>query len=208
MKKLSLAYGASDVEIAIQETVFQGYFRMDALTLRHKRFDGSWTKNIRRELFQRGDAVAVLPWDVKEDRVILIEQFRPGAIRASDSPWMLEAIAGAVEEGEPDEAVAHREALEEAGCTMDTLLPITAYYPSPGACSEQIRLFIGRLTSAAVGEVRGVETENEDILVHSVAREDAIALLDSGKINNGLTIITLHWLARHGDRLRSEWLSV
>ena len=207
MKKLSLAYGASDVEIATQETVFQGYFRMDALTLRHKRFDGSWTNNIRRELFQRGDAVAVLPWDVKDDRVILIEQFRPGAIRGSDSPWMLEAIAGVVEEGEPDEAVANREALEEAGCTMDTLLPITAYYPSPGACSEQIRLFIGRLTSAAVGEVRGVETEDGDILVHSVAREEAIALLDAGKINNGLTIIALHWLARHGDRLRSEWLS-
>jgi ADP-ribose pyrophosphatase len=207
VKELSLNYGASDVEVTRQETVFQGYFRMDALTLRHKRFDGSWTNNIRRELFQRGDAVAVLPWDVKEDRVILIEQFRPGAIRGSDSPWMLEAIAGVVEEGESDEAVAHREALEEAGYTMDALLPITSYYPSPGACSEQIRLFIGRLTSAAIGEVRGVETENEDILVHSVAREEAIALLDAGKINNGLTIIALHWLARHGDRLRSDWLS-
>ena len=73
MRHLSLAYGADDIEVISQETVFQGYFRMDALTLRHKRFDGSWTQGIRRELFQRGDAVAVLPWDVKEDRVILIE---------------------------------------------------------------------------------------------------------------------------------------
>ena len=207
MSELSLAYGASDVEVTTQETVFQGYFRMDALTLRHKRFDGSWTQSIRRELFQRGDAVAVLPWDVKEDRIVLIEQFRPGAIRGAGSPWMLEAVAGVVEDGESDEAVAHREAAEEAGCTMDLLLPITSYYPSPGACSEQIRLFIGRLTSAAVGEVRGVETENEDILVHSVTRTQAITLLDAGKINNGLTIIALHWLARHGDRLRSDWLS-
>ena len=207
MSELSLAYGASDVEVTTQETVYQGYFRMDALTLRHKRFDGSWTQNIRRELFQRGDAVAVLPWDEKEDRIVLIEQFRPGAIRGADSPWMLEAVAGVVEDGESDEAVAHREAAEEAGCTMDLLLPITSYYPSPGACSEQIRLFIGRLTSAAVGEVRGVETENEDILVHSVTRTQAITLLDAGKINNGLTIIALHWLARHGDRLRSDWLS-
>jgi ADP-ribose pyrophosphatase len=119
---------------------------------------------------------------------------------------MLEAIAGVVEEGEADEAVAHREAAEEAGCTLDALLPIVSYYPSPGACTEQIRLFIGRLTEAAIGEVRGVETEHEDILVHSVAREDAVALLDAGKINNGLTLIALHWLARHGDRLRSEWL--
>ena len=207
MSELSLAYGASDVEVTTQETVFQGYFRVDALTLRHKRFDGSWTQSIRRELFQRGDAVAVLPWDVKEDRIVLIEQFRPGAIRGADSPWMLEAVAGVVEDGESDEAVAHREAAEEAGCTMDLLLPITSYYPSPGACSEQIRLFIGRLTSSAVGEVRGVETENEDILVHSVTRTQAITLLDAGKINNGLTIIALHWLARHGDRLRSDWLS-
>lgn len=207
MSELSLAYGASDVEVTTQETVFQGYFRVDALTLRHKRFDGSWTQSIRRELFQRGDAVAVLPWDVKEDRIVLIEQFRPGAIRGADSPWMLEAVAGVVEDGESDEAVAHREAAEEAGCTMDLLLPITSYYPSPGACSEQIRLFIGRLTSAAVGEVTGVETENEDILVHSVTRTQAITLLDAGKINNGLTIIALHWLARHGDRLRSDWLS-
>jgi len=157
-------------------------------------------------MFERGDAVAVLPWHVESDKVILIEQFRPGAIRGDDSPWMLEAVAGVVEAGETDIDVAHREALEEAGCTMDALTPIVSYYPSPGACSEQIRLFVGRVVSAVVGEVKGVDTEHEDILVHSVARADAIALLDAGKINNGLTIIALHWLARHGDRLRAEWL--
>ena len=89
---------------------------------------------------------------------------------------------------------------------MDALLPVVSYYPSPGACSEQIRLFLGRVTSAAVGEVRGLDTEHEDILVHSIPRTEAISLLDAGKINNGLTIIALHWLARHGDRLRAEWL--
>ena len=206
LSELSLSYGSGDVEVETRETVFKGYFRMDALTLRHRRFDGSWTDGIRREMFERGDAVAVLPWHVESDKVILIEQFRPGAIRGDDSPWMLEAVAGAVGAGETDIDVAHREALEEAGCTMDALTPIVSYYPSPGACSEQIRLFVGRVVSAAVGEVKGVDTEHEDILVHSVARADAIALLDAGKINNGLTIIALHWLARHGDRLRAEWL--
>lgn len=206
MSELSLSYGSGDVEVETRETVFKGYFRMDALTLRHRRFDGSWTDGIRREMFERGDAVAVLPWHVESDKVILIEQFRPGAIRGDDSPWMLEAVAGVVEAGETDIDVAHREALEEAGCTMDALTPIVSYYPSPGACSEQIRLFVGRVVSAVVGEVKGVDTEHEDILVHSVARADAIALLDAGKINNGLTIIALHWLARHGDRLRAEWL--
>ena len=206
MSELSLTYSSGDVQVDSRETVFNGYFRMDALTLRHRRFDGSWTDSIRREVFERGDAVAVLPWNVESDTVILIEQFRPGAIRGDDSPWMLEAVAGVVEPGESDTDVAQREALEEAGCTMDALLPVVSYFPSPGACSEQIRLFIGRVVAAAVGEVKGVDTEHEDILVHSVARADAIALLDAGKINNGLTIIALHWLARHGDRLRAEWL--
>ena len=206
MSELSLSYGSGDVEVETRETVFKGYFRMDALTLRHRRFDGSWTDGIRREMFERGDAVAVLPWHVESDKVILIEQFRPGAIRGDDSPWMLEAVAGVVEAGETDIDVAHREALEEAGCTMDALTPIVSYYPSPGACSEQIRLFVGRVVSAAVGEVKGVDTEHEDILVHSLARADAIALLDAGKINNGLTIIALHWLARLGGRRRAGWL--
>ena len=91
MSELSLSYGSGDVEVETRETVFKGYFRMDALTLRHRRFDGSWTDGIRREMFERGDAVAVLPWHVESDKVILIEQFRPGAIRGDDSPWMLEA---------------------------------------------------------------------------------------------------------------------
>lgn len=206
MSDVALVYGAHDVEVTRRETLFQGYFRMDAMTLKHRRFDGSWTEGIRREMFERGDAVAVLPWDVERDHVILIEQFRPGAIREDESPWMLEAVAGIVEPGESDDAVAHREALEEAGCTMDALLPVVSYYPSPGACSEQIRLFLGRVTSAAVGEVRGLDTEHEDILVHSIPRAEAISLLDAGKINNGLTIIALHWLARHGEGLRAEWL--
>ena len=160
-----------------------------------------------REIFERGDAVAVLPWNPRTDELILIEQFRPGAMRGADSPWMLELVAGVVESGESDEAVAHREAREEAGCRMDLLLPVATFYPSAGACSEQIRLFVGRVTAADVGEIRGVVDEHEDILVHAVSRSDAFALMDADRINNGHTLIALQWLARHGDRLREQWLT-
>ena len=64
MSDVALVYGARDVEVTRRETLFEGYFRMDAMTLKHRRFDGSWTEGIRREMFERGDAVAVLPWDV------------------------------------------------------------------------------------------------------------------------------------------------
>ena len=189
-----------------RERSFGGYFSVDTLTLRHRLHNGEWSESMRRELFQRGDAVAVLPWDMATDELVLIEQLRVGAIRDNDSPWMLELIAGIVEEGESDSKVAHREADEEAGCVLGRLEPIATFYPSAGACSEQIRVFLGELVSAKPGTIQGLDCEHEDILVHQLPRQTVLAMLDQGQINNGHTLIALYWLARHGERLRAAWL--
>ena len=198
-------FGAADVELERRETSYSGYFAVDTLTLRHRLFAGGWSSPMRRELFQRGDAVGVLPWNPGTDEVVLIEQFRVGALRGADNPWMLELIAGIVEPGESDPEVAHREAEEEAGCELHRLEPIATFYPSAGACSEQIRLFIGETTGADHGAVKGLAAEHEDILVHQMARTEALAMLDRGEINNGHTLIALQWLALHGERLRKDW---
>ena len=199
-------FGAGDVEVQRQEGGFSGYFSVDTLTLRHRLQSGEWSESMRRELFQRGDAVAVLPWDMVADEVVLIEQFRVGAMRDNDSPWMLELIAGIVETGESDVNVVHREADEEAGCVLGRLEPIATFYPSAGACSEQIRVFVGELVSAKPGTIQGLDSEHEDILVHQLPRGAVLAMLDRGEINSGHTLIALHWLARHGERLRAAWL--
>lgn len=203
----ALRFGADDLELLASESVFDGFFSVRRLKLRHRQFNGEWTDAFYREVFDRGDAVAVLPWEPVSDQLILIEQFRPGAIRGSDSPWMLELVAGVVEAGESDPEVAHREAAEEAGCELDRLRAVATFYPSAGACSEQIRLFIGRVVRAGVGEIHGVDAEHEDILVHAMPRAEALAMMDEDRINNGHTLIALQWLARHGDALRDEWLS-
>ena len=207
MTGFSLQFSDSDVEVLKREEGYRGHFRIDRLSLRHRLFGGGWSRTMTREVFERGDAVAVLPWDLNADSLILVEQFRPGAMRQEASPWMLELIAGVVEPGEADAEVAHREAMEEAGCELDRLHPIATFYPSAGACSEQIRAFIGRVVTAGVGEVHGLADEHEDLLVHAVPREEAFRLLDSDGINNGHTLIALQWLARHGDALRLEWLN-
>jgi ADP-ribose pyrophosphatase len=200
-----LRFGAADIEITARETVYRGYFSVEAVNLKHRLFAGGWSDVFRRECFHRGDAVGVLPWDIERDELILIEQFRVGALRADESPWMLELIAGVVEPNESDIDVVHREAQEEAACLLDQVTPIATYYPSAGACSEQIRLFVGRMVSAGVGETHGLDSEHEDIWVHAIPRTQAIALLDAGVINNGHTLIALQWLARCGDRLREQW---
>ncbi|MDG2046880.1 MAG: NUDIX domain-containing protein [Halioglobus sp.] len=200
-----LKFGAQDVRVLDDQTVWSGHYSMRKLTLQHRRFDGGWSDPLVRELFERGDAIAVLPYDPETDSLVLIEQFRPGALRGDDSPWMLELIAGVVEAGECDEDVIHREALEEAGCELSELVPIATVFPSAGGCTEQVRLFCGRVLSASIGGMHGLQDEGEDILVHSVGRTEALTMLAENRIPNGHTLIALQWLQIHGESLREHW---
>lgn len=200
-------FSAADAQVLERDAVYEGFFSLEKLRLKHRLFGGGWSQPLSREMFNRGDAVAVLPWDPIRDELILVEQFRPGALREQENPWMLELVAGMVADGETDSDVAKREALEEAGCTLDQLRLIATFYPSAGACSEQIRAFVGRVVSAGVGEIHGLADEHEDLLVHAIPRSEALSMLDANKINNGHTLIALQWLARHGETLREQWLS-
>jgi len=202
---LVLTFGAQDVRVLDAQTVWSGHYSMRRLTLQHRRFAGGWSAPIVREVFERGDAVAVLPYDPVSDSLVMIEQFRPGALRGNDSPWMLELIAGVVEAGESDEDVIHREAMEEAACEVSELVPIATVFPSAGACSEQVRLFCGRVTQAAIGGLHGLQAEGEDILVHSVPRVTALHMVAQNRIPNGHTLIALQWLHIHGEALRERW---
>ena len=200
-----LKFGAQDVRLLDEQTVWSGHYAMRKLTLQHRRFAGDWSDPLVREVFERGDAVAVLPYDPESDSLVMIEQFRPGAMRGDDTPWMLELIAGVVEPGESDEDVAHREAMEEAACELSELVPIATVFPSAGACTEQVRLFCGRVSRADLGGLHGVQEEGEDILVHSIARTDALQLLADNLVPNGHTLIALQWLHIHAESLRKRW---
>ncbi len=196
---------ADDWELVRRETAYAGYFRIDRCHLRHRRFDGGWTPVLQREVFERGHAAAVLPYDAQRDEVLLIEQFRVGAIEASSSPWLLELVAGIIEAGEAAAEVARREAGEEAGITIDELVPVCEYLVSPGGTSERTALFIGRTDLAGAGGIHGRAEENEDIRVHVVPANEAIRWADTGRVNNAAGLIALHWFARHHGELRHRW---
>ena len=202
---LELTFGASDVRILAEETAYQGYFQIRKLTLQYRAFNGGWVAPQVREVFERGDAVGVLPYDPASDSLVLIEQFRPGAMRGNDSPWMLELIAGIVEPGESDTEVAHREAMEEAGCEIAELAPIATVLPSAGACTEQVQLYCGRVDVLPEPGVHGLEEEGENILVHRVPVADAFQLLVENRVPNGHTLISLLWLQNNIESLRQRW---
>lgn len=197
---------SKDVEILEREICFQGYFRVDRYRLRHRLFDGRWSGEITREIFERGHAVGVLPYDPAADAVVLIEQFRVGALAAGFPSWLTEIVAGVIGEGETPEEVARREAREEAGCEVSELIPICSYLVSPGGTSESVVLFCGRVNCAGLGGIHGLPDENEDIKVTVVPWAEARRLLDAGEIRNAVSIIALQWLALHRDELRRRWL--
>ena len=150
------------------------------------------------------DAVTVLPYDRRRDRVMLIEQFRIGAHARGDAqPWVLEPIAGRVDPGETPEDCARREAQEEAGLELGRLIPLGGYYPSPGAKSEFLHGFIGLadLPDGAAG-LGGAPGEGEDIRAHLIGFDESMALVRSGEVNVGTTLISLLQLASLRDELR------
>ncbi|MEO6696669.1 MAG: NUDIX domain-containing protein [Gammaproteobacteria bacterium] len=196
---------ARKFEIIEQQLCYQGFFRLERYRLRHELFAGGMSRVLTRELLERGHAVAVLPYDPALDAVVLIEQFRVGALQEPEGPWLLEIPAGMIEEGERAEGVAHREVREEAGCDMQELLPICEYLVSPGGTSERISLFCGRIDSRSLGGVQGLHDEGEDILVHVLPVAEALELMTSGRIRTASPIIALQWLASHHGELRARW---
>ncbi len=196
---------AQDVELVEKTTPYDGYFRIDVYRLRHQRFGGGWTEVMSRELFERGRATVVLPYDPVCDAVVLIEQFRIGAYAAGLKPWLIEPVAGIVEPGEAPEQVARREALEEAGCEIAELEPIGTVLPSPGGCSEVLHLYCGRVDSAGVGGLHGLAHEHEDIRAFVEPVDAALARLAKGEYHNASTVMTLQWLALNRERLKKKW---
>lgn len=183
-----------DVRIVKHEIAYQGYFRIERLCLSYRLFSGAFGKPVIREVFERGRAVAVLPYDPQRRQVVLIEQFRTGALTDPRSPWLMEIVAGIIEEGEIEQDVIHREAQEEAGIILTDLIPITRYWVSPGGCTEYVAVFCGKVDASKASGFHGLPEENEDIKVHVVDILDAFQMVHDGFINNAATIIALQWL--------------
>lgn len=195
----------ADVEVAAVETVYDGYFRMDRYRLRHRLHDGGWSKEVSRELFERGHAAAVLPYDPVRDAIVLIEQFRVGAHAAGMHPWLIEIVAGIIDAGESPEDVVRREAVEEAGVTVTDLIPIGKYLASPGGTSETVTLYCGRVDASGAGGIHGLDAEGEDIKVMVVPAAEIAAMVASGELTNATSIIALQWFVLNHQGLRQRW---
>lgn len=197
----------TDPRFAVLErtVAYDGHFKILRYRLCHRLFAGGMSRELTREVFERGHAVAVLPFDPAREQVVLVEQFRIGGIGVIDDPWLIEPVAGIIEPGERAPDVARRETAEEAGLELLDLVPACTYFASPGGSTETCQVFIGRVDAAGAGGIFGLADEGEDIRVHVVPLATALAWLDDGRVHAATTVIALQWLALHRAALQERW---
>lgn len=193
------------LEVIGREHCFNGFLRLVRYRLRHSLFGGGWGPVIERERIEYLKAVAAILYDPIRDQVVMVEQFRIGALEHGCRAWTLEPVGGVLESGEDAREAVKREAMEEAGCEVLDLLSIGTYHVSPGTAADRIRLFCGRVDAGRAGGIYGLREEGEDTRVAVIDAEQAIGELFSGRIDSAAAIIATQWLAMHRDRLRIAW---
>jgi ADP-ribose pyrophosphatase len=195
-----------DYEIKKKETLFQGGFlRVVRYALKRRAFNGQWSPVFNCEVLERKSAVAILPYDPLLDRVILIEQFRPGALTHPQSPWLLEIPAGVIDNNENPEQVAYRELTEETGCETSVLHFISEFFVSPGAANEYLYLYCAKVDACTIEGIHGLADENEDIRVINLSAEEAFAKRDAGDIKTAPALTALMWLQIHREHLQKSF---
>ena len=189
-----------NVKVLSKKLVTNGFLKIFQFELTHSLFAGGESSTVRRELMERGQAVAVVLFDELRKKVVMVEQFRIGALEDPLSPWLLEFPAGVVKEGENDEEVALRECEEEIGRKPTTLHKITNCYLSPGGSTERITIFYGLIDSHGLDDtIKGLACEHEDIRVRVIDVNEALKMTQDGRIRNASTTLGLFWLANRLD---------
>ena len=180
-------------KIINEKELYSGFFKLKKIEFNYQKHDGSWSNQVDREIFGGAHVSTLLPYDPKKKEIILIQQFRAGVISRYDEDYLFEIVAGIIDENETPEETAKRECFEETGCIVNKVTPVQGYFPAPGSSESYYDLFLGEVNSFEGERIRGLETENENILVKSYKVEKVRNMLKKGKIKNGLTLIALQW---------------
>ena len=194
-------FGQEDYRVESKETLFQGFFRITRTVVTHRLFGGGWSAPLKRELFQRGDAVGVLLYDPNNHLIGLVEQFRIGAQRDRFGPWQYEVVAGMIDVGQTASEVALRECHEEAGLAVQELVPICDYLVSAGGTDEKMHLYCGLVDLRDRAGIFGLDTEGEDILLQVWTYDEVMQAQSEGLLNSAAVTIALLWLQLNSQKV-------
>lgn len=186
------------VVVSAVEVTSDGWHVLRRTTFDLRRRDGTWTTQ-QRETYDRGNGATILLYDTERATVLLTRQFRyPAYVNDHPDGLLIEAAAGLLDDDDPETAI-RREAAEELGVDVGPLTHVLDAYMSPGSVTERLHFYAAPYTTAdRTGAGGGVLDEGEDIEVLEVPFDDALAMIDDGRIADGKTIMLLQWAALRG----------
>lgn len=170
------------------------FFKVEEVQLRYERFDGSMSPLVRRLNVERGDSVAILLFNPKCQRILLVNQFKYPAY-AKGPGWITETVAGMIGTDESPESAARREVEEETGYKVSRLEHVSTFYVSPGGSSERIILYYAEVDDTDKFDAGGgVAKEEEDIMTVDLSLTEALEQIQNGEIADAKTIVGIFWL--------------
>lgn len=190
------------VKIHAKKRILDNFFRIDEVNLQFERFDGAWSKPVRRYNVDRGEAAGALIYLTDRRSFVFVRQFRYAVYSKGEEGWIDEIAAGVMEKEDTPLSCIRRECIEESGYEIDSFHSLGWFYVSPGITNERIHLFIGMCTSdCKKHKGGGLDEENEDVYLVEMSREEVKRKLWDGYFKDGKTIIALQYFFLNESRL-------
>lgn len=179
------------VKILNTEILSDNWYILRKITYEYFKKDGSRQVQTR-EAYDRGNGATILLYNREFKTVILTRQFRlPTFINGNESGMLIEACAGLLDNDNAEDCIK-RETEEETGYQVTDVRKIFEAYMSPGSVTEILHFFIAEYSKAMkVAEGGGVEHEEENIEVLEMPIDQAMEMVEAGKIKDGKTIMLL-----------------
>ncbi len=176
------------------KVVFSDYLKIFKTEFQFRKINGSLSEKISRFTLNRGNAVASLLFNRETQKLLFVKQLRIAAYEKTD-PWLLEIVAGMIDNNEDEHYTIKREVLEEVGYQIDSFEKVLTFFTLPGGSSMQVTLFYAEYSDkqkVAVGG--GLADENEDIEIIEIEINKVWQMLENAEFIDAKTIIALYWL--------------
>ena len=183
-----------DIEIVKTEILSDNWYILKKITYQYTKPDGT-VQQQSREAYDRGNGAVILLYNTISRTVILTRQFRiPTYINGNESGMLIEACAGLLDQDSPEDCI-RRETEEETGYQIKEAKKIFEAYMSPGSVTEILHFFIAEYTNnMKVSDGGGLQEEEENIEILEINIDDALAMIESGEIKDGKTIMLLQYI--------------
>ncbi len=186
-------------QILDRQLILDDYFKVEKWFYQYKKEDGTLTPPVDRLMLKRADAAAVIIFNIETQKVLLIKQFRHCTYDKGPG-WIVEAVAGVIEQGEAYEEAVKREAIEEVGYRLHSIEKVATFYTSPGYTTERMFVCYAEVTNAdKIATGGGVEEESEYIVTVEYSLDELNAAIQNDELNDSKTIIAANYLLKmHG----------